>query len=318
MKLTTKSSPPSLHSKTIILAQFSKLVKQYQQNETKKYNLRALRTFMHHLKKYDGPILSGSQLQESLQGIGPKIKARIDEILTTGRLSELSEVDDINSLLQITGMGLTRAKEWYSQGIRTIEDARKAIHLQKTHAIEIGMKYYEDFQQKIPREDIQQMHDFLQKELRAIDPHIVFDICGSYRRGEKESGDIDVLLSLKGEDSEVPLLQKVVAKLTDIGFLIDTLTSKGKTKWMGVCRIKQMAARIDLRVVPMRSYAMALLSFTGSKEFNISLRKRAIDMGMRINEYYILQKDGKERIYPKTEKQIFNYLQIPYIPPSKR
>jgi DNA polymerase (family 10) len=57
--------------------------------------------------------------------------------------------------------------------------------------------------------------------------------------------------------------------------------------------------------------------FTGSKNFNIYMRKRAIDMYMKLNEYYLYYFDGSTASI-KEEWQIFVALDMEYIPPEER
>ena len=61
-----------------------------------------------------------------------------------------------------------------------------------------------------------------------------------------------------------------------------------------------------------------LLYFTGSKPFNIKLRDRALLEGLRINEYGIASRAGKDlRTFP-TEAAMLEALDLPYIPPELR
>ena len=59
----------------------------------------------------------------------------------------------------------------------------------------IGIKYYYDFQKKILRNHITIIKNILNTNIKKINNNLVFEICGSYRRGLSESGDIDILIS---------------------------------------------------------------------------------------------------------------------------
>jgi DNA polymerase (family 10) len=79
----------------------------------------------------------------------------------------------------------------------------------------------------------------------------------------------------------------------------------------------------DLRVVADSEFASALLYFTGSKEHNIRMRQRAIDLGLRLNEYGLFRaheetRDPKLRVPCQTEEDIFRTLDLAYIPPEIR
>jgi DNA polymerase (family 10) len=79
----------------------------------------------------------------------------------------------------------------------------------------------------------------------------------------------------------------------------------------------------DLRVVSDAEFPYALAYFTGGKEHNIVMRQRAIQRGLRLNEYGLFKskeetRDPKLRLPCKTEEDIFHALDLPYIPPELR
>ena len=75
------------------------------------------------------------------------------------------------------------------------------------------------------------------KEIRRIDEKFEIEICGSYRRGAFDSGDIDILLThpnytstkefkhhLSGEVNEISkILNKVIEQLVGIRFITDVI-----------------------------------------------------------------------------------------------
>jgi DNA polymerase (family 10) len=74
--------------------------------------------------------------------------------------------------------------------------------------------------------------------------------------------------------------------------------------------------QVDLRVVPAESYGAALLYFTGSKGYNIELRKRAIARGLKLNEYGLFK--GERRIAGASEESIYAALDLPWVTPERR
>ena len=79
----------------------------------------------------------------------------------------------------------------------------------------------------------------------------------------------------------------------------------------------------DLRVVSDAEFPFALAYFTGSKEHNIVMRQRAIQRGLRLNEYGLFKskeetRDPKLLVPCKTEEEIFEKLDLPFIPPELR
>ena len=180
----------------------------------------------------------------------------------------------LDELKTITGVGDTRAKKWIKEGIVSVDDVRKAIASEKTtstHHIDIGLRYYDDLKLRIPREEVSAMSKIIKKALAKIDPNLIFEICGSYRRGRESCGDMDVIFSnpkMKKIASK-KYLSKLVVELKSIGFICDSLTEKGEKKYMGVCRLSESmpARRIDIRAFDIGSYYAGLLYFTGSKKF---------------------------------------------------
>lgn len=316
-----------MDKKNLIISKLESLKEIYAQNIDKKWNLRALSIAINSIKKYDGIIISGNQLQNELKGIGEKISKRIDEILETGNLQELNilnKEDNLEKLLLITGVGNVRAKKWLSLNINNIDDVKNAIQEKKinsTHHIDIGIKYYNDFIEKVPKSEIDEIKSYLKTIFQKMDNNLIFDICGSYRRGAIESGDIDILISHKNYLKNIEkqnILKNIVSLLIKNKFIIDNLTSKGNTKFMGVCKINETARRIDIRVVDYSSYYSSLLYFTGNKNFNLYIRNKALHKNYSLNEYCLTDLNDNSIKYLKSEKEIFDLLKIPYLNPHER
>jgi len=141
---------------------------------------------------------------------------------------------------------------------------------------------------------------------------IKWDIAGSYRRQEESSGDIDVLVESRPDfnmDGLIQILQPI----------IPAILAKGSTKTMGVIQISASynGHRIDIRLIDPKSYAAALMYFTGSQYFNILMRRRAIELGLKLNEYGLYDHNGQS-LPISSEEDIFRILKIAYIPPIER
>ena len=74
--------------------------------------------------------------------------------------------------------------------------------------------------------------------------------------------------------------------------------------------------QVDIRFLPEESYGAALLYFTGSKDFNVKMRKTAIKKGYLLNEYALFEKG--EYIAGASEEEIFDKLEMKYVEPEKR
>lgn len=186
----------------------------------------------------------------------------------------------------------------------------------------IGVKHYYNISQKIPRKEMEKIEKIILTIGRRLNPELKITICGSYRRGRMESGDIDTFIShpnITDDNKHEDLLAKVVTILTNLGFLVDHLTENGTTKYMGLCQIpNSIPRRIDIRVIPFQSYAFATLYFTGSKNNNTIMRNKAKKMGYTLNEYGLYKLEDHKPVICQTEEEIFKVLDMPYLTPQQR
>ena len=311
----------------------SQQVNDYKNDSSKRWKAKALEKALYSIKEYPSKITSGKDVA-SLKGIGKGIIKRIDEIIKTGTLSGLSMKDSskndyinkIKLFKEITGVGDARAKSWIKSGLNTIEDvfnAKNNGNLKTTHHIDVGLKYFYDFKKRIPRKEIEKMKLILEKNINKVNNKLIFEVCGSFRRGQNDSGDIDVLVTCKGlttEIKEYSFLSKLVKLLKKDNFIIDDLTKSGEKKYMGVCKLKSNlpARRIDIRCVNYDEYYSSLLYFTGSKNFNVLMRQNAIDMNYSLNEYGLKNKKNGELMKLNSEEELFKILNVPYMNPEDR
>uniref|UniRef100_A0A3B5L4F9 DNA polymerase n=1 Tax=Xiphophorus couchianus TaxID=32473 RepID=A0A3B5L4F9_9TELE len=296
-----------------------------------KYN--AYRKAASTIAKYPNKIKNGEEAKK-LDGVGAKIAEKIDEFLQTGKLRKLEKIrnDDtsssINFLTRVTGIGPAAARKFVEEGVKTLDDLKKVEH-KLNHHQKIGLKYFEEFEKRIPRVEMEKMEVLILGELKKIDPEYIGTICGSYRRGAASSGDIDILLTHPSYTSQTEkqpkLLHAVVDHLESVGFVTDTL-SKGDTKFMGVCQLNLFfliqSFLIFARLIPKDQYYCGVLYFTGSDIFNKNMRTHALEKGFTLNEYTIrpLGVTGMagEPLLVDSERDIFEYIQYRYREPKDR
>lgn len=306
------------------------------------YRLRQINNLINIVKGYTKEIKKGSQL-EDIKGVGKGSISRIDEILKTGRLSEIKlesaqkeYVKAVDELQEIIGIGPKTAYNLVkTHNIKSIEDLEKAYNdnkIELTHEILIGLKYHGIYKQNIPRAEINKINKFLKKVVKIVDKDLKYEICGSYRRGKLTSNDVDVLITHPKIKTKLQLMQqsnyliKLVNALKEAEFLIDDLTDKDfEVKYMGFCQYyegkkKYPVRRMDIRYVPYNSYYTALLYFTGSGPFNEKMRGVVKTLGYRLNEYglYKITNGKHKKIKVSSEKDIFEKLGMEYVPPEKR
>lgn len=294
-----------------------------------KYN--AYRNAANAVAQHPTRITSGSEARQ-IKGVGAKIAQKIDEVLKTGKLEKLEKIraDDtnvaINLLTRVSGIGPAKARDLVEQGITSIEDLKK--HQDKlNHHQQIGLKYFEEFEKRIPRDEIEKIEEQLKNHITSLDSEYVVTICGSYRRGASSSGDVDALLthpSYTSESSKSPkYLRQVVEELKKKQLVTDVL-SLGDTKFMGVCLLKKELThrRLDIRLLPNDQYFCGVLYFTGSDMFNKNMRAHALEQGFTLNEYCIRPVGSTgvpgEALPVTCEEDIFDYISYTYREPQQR
>ena len=169
------------------------------------FKVRAYDKVIKGIQNIDYPIQKWEDLKH-VEGIGKSIEAKIKEILRDGQLFRASEIRShprttaLEELMNVHGIGPSKAKELYKQGIRSISDLKREAKEYPELLNEVqhmGLKYVDDFLKRIPRDEMDRHRQILEKATRKTE--FVFDIVGSYRRGAESSGDIDVLLTLPEE-----------------------------------------------------------------------------------------------------------------------
>jgi DNA polymerase beta len=294
------------------------------------FSAKAYAKVIEQLKAMETPIQSINDVKD-LPGVGKKIKEKIQEILNTGSLKAATEarketnLDSLDALQGIHGVGPVKAKQLVeTKGIKTIAALRAALLEDPDLLNEVqkmGLKYYEDAVERIPRHEMA-MHETL--ILNALDPIFNGVVVGSYRRGATSSGDIDVLLMLPDTMSKKEqgrLFVETVQMLKESEYIVDTL-AQGPKKFLGYVKLdgEAKARRLDLLMTPEAEFAYAILYFTGSQGFNVAFRSYALDKGYTLNEHTMKPvKEGVKEVPPmKTERDIFDFLGLQYVEPEDR
>lgn len=273
---------------------------------------------------------------------------KIIEILETGQLAiavkafELPLVRSVHNLTKIYAIGPTKAKKIYSEfnitNIDELLDAQKqAIIIGKPNKIlnkkqQIGLKYFHDLEQKIPRKEMLKYNEYFIKIQKDINKNnkinMKLSINGSFRRGLKESGDIDVLITANNPtyayNKLIEILKKENIIIADLAY--------GKKKFMGLCKLSKynIVRHIDIIQSNLLSYPFSKLYFTGSGGFNTYVRGLANKQGYSLNEYCFsyyktkkpieiseIKKKINKDIF-ENENDIFKFLNINYVAPIDR
>ena len=324
---------------TTIIEQFKLLIKQIKfdigiSSGKKKminmYRLNSIQNALTAIKNYNHKITNSKQVK-NLSGIGKGTLTRIDEILKTDKLAEINlpdEMEFIDELEEVYGIGKKIAydlfKKYNIKSIHDLKEKYKNGKLDLPENIVKGIKYYDRIKDNIPRETIDEVSDFLNKTLLEIDKNLFGIVCGSYRRLNLTSDDIDYIIvnpkyNTKEDSVNSNIIHTVINKLKEKKFIHDSLTDENvPTKYMGLFKWKSdVLRRIDIRFIPYESYYSAILYFTGSTNLNKKKRRTAITMGFTLNEYGLFNENNK-MFKVNSEKEIFNLLGMEYLSPDLR
>ena len=288
------------------------------------FRARAYKTAEEAIINYPDSITDPKKQLKDVPGIGTTIMAKLEEYKETGKVSALERerVDPTNILAEVFGIGPKKAKELVAAGIKSIADLRDNTDMLNDKQ-RLGLKYYDNIKKRIPRDEIEEFNKTFKKIFDKVAPNgSKFEVVGSYRRGAKTSGDIDIIIT-NDKDNRDAFDNMLDQLLKDN--IITAVLSRGKTKSMTVVEIKKDGPkrRVDFLYSPLDEYAFALFYFTGSKIFNTIVRQKAVDLGYTLNEhglsYFTKGVKGKkvDEEFP-TEESIMNFLGIKYKKPEER
>jgi DNA polymerase (family 10) len=264
-----------------------------------------------------------------IPGIGKGMAANIVALLSTGTIPLREELllkykPTMLELLRLPGMGpKTVALVWSSlqvADIDALEEAAKAGHLSKLPRM--GEKFtikllkgIEDHRKNSSRFRIDQAQEHAERIstlIRAFPGIETITPAGSLRRGRETVGDLDLLVT--GPACEADVVAAAVEHVATLP-LIDKLIARGQNKVSFTLRNN---LQVDVRLLPRASYGAALQYFTGSKMHNVALRQRAIKRGLTLSEYALLRLEDNKIIASASEEEIYNALDLDYIPPELR
>ena len=258
----------------------------------------------------------------ALPGIGKDLAAKIREVVDTGTLSYLGELEkevpaDLAELLKISGLGPRKVQTLHTElGITSLAELEAAVRRHKIRAI---AGFGEKTEQNI-EEELKRLTGSAQRLKLAVADQIArpllaylrntkgvkeVAIAGSYRRRQETVGDLDILVT---HTRSTEVMERFVSYED-----VEKVVSRGKTRSTVLLR---SGVQVDLRAVAQVSYGAALHYFTGSKAHNIAVRKIAVRKGLKINEYGVFK--GKKRIAGRREEEVYQQVGLPFIPPELR
>ena len=264
-----------------------------------------------------------------IKGFGDALQRKVAELVDTGKLGYLENLktsvpEGMLAMLDVPGLGPKKINLLRQKlGIASLETLEAACQAGQVAGLS---GFGEKTQQKILAgiafrrrhashrriSDALAVAEPMLDRLRAHPDVIRCSLAGSLRRHKEVIRDIDFLVSAK----DVGAVIRFFIQQPEV----ESIAAAGGTK-AGVALRGGMQA--DLRAVGDAEFPFALAYFTGSKEHNIAMRQRAIERGLRLNEYGLFRSQKETQSAElleacATESEIFGKLGLAYIPPELR
>ena len=253
-----------------------------------------------------------------------KIQHLVDANVYEEENKKIGESTLVDVFTKIYGVGPKNAEKIIKAGIKSISELREKEEDFLNTNQKLGLKYYEDINQRIPRSEIDEYSSLFQKYFNEAksatsQSDAVFEIVGSYRREAKDSGDIDIIISNKNNNKTV--FNKFIDLLVDNNIILHKLTDG--TKQIKILVIGKLgnkpARRIDFMYTTYEEYPFAILYFTGSQAFNTAMRQHALEQGYTMNEHRLENTTTRKSVTNiQSEKDIFKFLNLEYVEPKER
>jgi DNA polymerase (family 10) len=266
-----------------------------------------------------------------LPGIGKEMAAHIKEMVETGTLGFRDELlaavpRSLIELMRLPGLGPKKARKlWDDLKIGSVDQLEEAAKAGRIAAVAgFGAKTQERILAGIQEHRQHSSRMLISEAERSVEPLLAYlrdvpglerlEVAGSYRRRRETIGDIDLLAIAATPEAAPAIMERFhcygqVEKILMAGDTRSTI-------------VLGSGLQVDLRTVPPECYGAALVYFTGSKEHNVKLRRRAVERGLRISEYgaFQVEDDGKEGacIAGREEADVYATVGLPWIPPEMR
>ena len=260
---------------------------------------------------------------QKIPSIGKAIALKIEEYVLTGKIKYYEELKattplNIDDFYDLEGIGPKTIKVLYDKlKIKDLSGLEKAASEGRLRNIqgfsqnkeETILKKIQIFKKGRGRHLIGEAYPIVKQiethlsNLKGVKRAVA---AGSFRRMKETVGDIDYVVV---SDSPEKVMDYFV-KMPEV----DEVLGKGPSKTF-VHLNNGMDA--DLFVVPEESFGSSLQYFTGSKEHGVAMRKIALAKGLHLNEWGIFD-NGKRRVAGSTEEEVYQALDLDWIPPEMR
>ncbi len=293
--------------------------------EANEFRVRAYRSaaqsVRNHSERLEDLAEEGEDLAD-LPNVGESTAEKIHEMLQRGTCDRLEQLrqkvpEGLTDLMDIPGLGPRKVKQIHEElDVESLDELEKACEDQKVRKLEgmgpktekkilEGISTVRSTAGRILYKDAVGYLDSLGKHLDGVDPIQRWEVAGSFRRGKETVGDLDVLIRADDRKEAGEAILEYEA--------IDRVIGRGKER---ISVRLQGGLQVDFRFFDPSTFGAALLYFTGSKAHNIAIRRIAQDRDWKLNEYGLFK--GKSLLAGKTEKAVYERLNLDWVPPELR
>ena len=261
--------------------------------------------------------------------IGKAIAAKIEEYISTGKIRYFEDLKsktpvNLDEFYNLEGMGIgpKTIKALYNnlqiKKLSELENAAKEGRIQKVagfsqkkaQAILEKIQFFKKGRARFLLGEIYPLVKQIESRLSNFKGVKKAIAAGSFRRMKETIGDIDYLVVVASDEDSANVMD-YFASMPEIAEVI----GKGQSKTF--VRLNN-GMDADLLVVPEESFGSALQYFTGSKEHGIAMRKIALSKGLHLNEWGIFDKNENRILAGSTEEEVYQVLDLEWIPPEMR
>jgi len=258
-----------------------------------------------------------------IPSLGPKRVRLLYEELNIDSLDKLKSACENNHIASLEGFG-SKSQEKYLEGIELLH------RYQGRSRMDIGLAYGRVLEDKISK---------IPNVAKA-------QLAGSARRMRETIGDLDIVLGANPEYQEdiireimsLPGIAEVkgqgtskISLILEAEMLADTISNNEMDFALSESLSERSSnATIDaqIRIVNPETFPFTLAYFTGSKEHNIRMRQKAIEKGLRLNEFGLFSEKeagnkigmdaAKNTLICNDEAEIYKNLGMAWVPPELR
>ncbi len=266
-----------------------------------------------------------------LPGVGSALADKIREYVETGTMGYYEELQakfppGVLDLLRVPGVGPKKVRVlWQELGITDLDSLQKACEThrlrrlkgfgEKTEAnILRGIRLVREGQSRALLWDAARIVDRIVGYLREHSPVDRVEAAGSFRRMRETVGDVD-LLAVADDRAAVSRAFTAMPGIREVVVAGDTKATV-LIEYTDYIEERTGTLQVDLRILDGGSWGAGLQYFTGSLDHNVHLRGRAVDRGLKLNEYGVFR--GEEKLAGDTEEGVYAALGLPWIPPELR